>query len=111
MCSGADIYFLRHILHNWPDSDCISILRNLIKEMVPGKSKLLVCDYVVPDQSPNRYKVHMDITMAMLFGGSERTGAQFEALFSKTDERLNLIKVWSENGVDILELELAVFLG
>ena len=33
---GAEIYYFRNIFHNWPDENCISILRNLIPALTPG---------------------------------------------------------------------------
>lgn len=33
---GAEIYYFRNVFHNWPDEDCIRILRNLIPALTPG---------------------------------------------------------------------------
>jgi hypothetical protein len=35
---------LRHILHDWPNAQCLTILRHLRKSATPGLTKLLVVD-------------------------------------------------------------------
>jgi len=48
---GCNVYYMKHIIHNWPDADCIQILSNLRKVMAPY-SRVLVQEYVL--QSANR---------------------------------------------------------
>lgn len=47
---GADVYFLRHVMHNHPDAECESILRALLPALRPG-ARVLVSEYVVPPPS------------------------------------------------------------
>lgn len=42
----ADVYLLRHVLHDWPDKYCIQILRNLLATM-KASSKILVNDAIL----------------------------------------------------------------
>lgn len=42
----ADVYILRHVLHDWSDKYCIQILRNLVASMKPS-SKIIVNDDVM----------------------------------------------------------------
>lgn len=44
---GADVYFLRHVMHNHPDEECVSILRALLPALREG-GRVLVSEYVVP---------------------------------------------------------------
>ncbi|KAL8704905.1 MAG: hypothetical protein Q9201_001974 [Fulgogasparrea decipioides] len=44
----ADAYFFRLIFHNWPDKQCIEILRNLVPALKDGAS-VLICDLVLPE--------------------------------------------------------------
>ena len=44
---GADVYLFRAVLHNWPDSWAVRILRNLSLVLKPG-SKILVMDELMP---------------------------------------------------------------
>ncbi|KAG8911488.1 hypothetical protein FRC00_006407 [Tulasnella sp. 408] len=43
---GADVYFVRFILHNWSDEACIEILKNL-HDAADDKSRLLIVEAVV----------------------------------------------------------------
>ena len=45
---NADIYFLRCILHDWPDQYCQQILRNLIPALKPG-ARILINELCIPD--------------------------------------------------------------
>jgi chemotaxis methyl-accepting protein methylase len=44
---GADVYFLRWILHNWSDKYCIEILRNLAPALKKG-ARVVVNEFCVP---------------------------------------------------------------
>jgi hypothetical protein len=45
---GADVYFLRWCLHNWPDSYCLRILRALVPAL-KGGARVLVMEIVMPE--------------------------------------------------------------
>jgi len=89
VAAGADAYSMRHILHDWQDDQCITILRN-IRKVIPASGRLLVIETVVPDgNGPSPSKL-FDMIMMIAPDGLERTEAQFRALldasgFSLTD--------------------------
>ncbi|KAI9036025.1 uncharacterized protein KD926_002504 [Aspergillus affinis] len=74
----AAIYFFRHILHNWSDTVCLTILKNTISAMAPT-SRIIIVDMMIPIQDPSQYISFIDISM-MAFGGMERTEAQWRRL-------------------------------
>ena len=41
--AGADAYLLKHILHDWPDAECLQIL-SAIRAAIPEHGRLLVFD-------------------------------------------------------------------
>lgn len=43
---GARAYFMRSVLHDWPDEQCRKILGHLKDAMDPGYSKILISDCV-----------------------------------------------------------------
>ena len=45
--NDADIFLLRYILHDWPNSKAIEILKRLRGAAVPGKTRVVVIDGVV----------------------------------------------------------------
>jgi O-methyltransferase domain len=44
---GADAYLLSHVIHDWSEEQCLSILRNCHRAMTP-ESKLLLIEMVLP---------------------------------------------------------------
>ena len=48
------MYLLRHILHDWPNAECVTILRHLRAAATPGLTKLLIVESVVLYASPVR---------------------------------------------------------
>ncbi|KAG1854821.1 O-methyltransferase-domain-containing protein [Suillus subalutaceus] len=99
---GKDVYYLRHILHNWPDAEATTILRNIRKAMGPN-SRVLIHDCVMfhtlqrpgvgtkgssvaPEPmlpnfgagSHNTYQT--DLTMWFAFNSKERTLEELEII-------------------------------
>ncbi|KAK7192329.1 hypothetical protein DPSP01_004918 [Paraphaeosphaeria sporulosa] len=88
---GADVYFFRWILHNWPDQYCIQILRALIPALKTG-AKILVMDFVMPPPGslPNdldRKLRAFDLTMLEIGNAKERDLNEWKALFAEADAR------------------------
>jgi hypothetical protein len=82
--AGADLYFMKHILHDWGDEECLSILRNCRAAMRQG-AHLLVCERIVPpgnEVSPAKLiDLHM---LATNHGGKERTEREYKSLLGAT---------------------------
>lgn len=80
---GGDLYLLKHILHDWDDTQALRILR-AVSSAMPSGAKLLVMEQgICPPGTPNPGKI-MDVIMLMLLaGGRERTAAQHAALFEQ----------------------------
>ncbi|KAJ7140426.1 S-adenosyl-L-methionine-dependent methyltransferase [Mycena filopes] len=80
----ADVFFLRHIMHNWSNARAIEILKNLRNAARPT-TQLIIDDEIVPltPLLPNwgtaRAEPYLfNILMRTLLGGSERTLAGFQ---------------------------------
>ena len=101
--SGGDAYFLKHIIHDWGDEDCVRILRKC-KAAMPDHAKLLVCEKVMPPGNDPSVTKIMDMVMLVLTdGGRERTELEFRELFARAD--LRLARVWPTKVANsILEL-------
>ncbi|KAE9382157.1 S-adenosyl-L-methionine-dependent methyltransferase [Stipitochalara longipes BDJ] len=75
-------YFLKAVLHDWPDAACLTILSNLAPAMKGHpSSRLLISDLVLPDSNPSPSAVLRDMNM-LLIGGKERNVAQWDKLLS-----------------------------
>lgn len=97
---GGDAYIMRHIIHDWSDTDAVTILNNCRKAMKPG-GKVLVIEAVIQEgNDPSPFKL-LDITMLMI-GGKERTKKQFDKIFSQAGLKLNRV-VPFQNDLSVIE--------
>ena len=79
--SGGDIYLLSHIIHDWNDEQCLTILGNLRQAMTPS-SRLLLIELVLRDSGAPGFG-SADMTMMVLTGGAERTAREYESLLAR----------------------------
>jgi len=86
----ADIYMLKHIIHDWYDEKNEVILRN-IRANMPNDGKVLIIDAVVPEGNEPHFSKIIDLEMLMSPGGVERTAKEFEELLSKSGFKLTRI--------------------
>ena len=86
----ADIYMLKHIIHDWYDEKNEVILRN-IRDQMPDDGKVLIIDAVVPEGNEPHFSKIIDLEMLMSPGGVERTAKEFEELLSKSGFKLTRI--------------------
>ena len=87
MTSGAKFYYLRNILHDWPDDKCIAILKNLVPAM-DKDSRILIDDMVLPDIGVHWQAAQLDLTMMAALGSVERTKEQWYALMKSAGLRI-----------------------
>ncbi|MDM7921169.1 MAG: methyltransferase [Pyrinomonadaceae bacterium] len=97
----ADIYLLKHIVHDWPDDVNLTILGNIRRAMKPG-SKLLILDAVLAEANQPDIGKIIDLEMLMLPGGMERTANEFATLLNTAGFRLERI-ITTKGPVSIVE--------
>ncbi|KAI4718461.1 hypothetical protein E4T48_05289 [Aureobasidium sp. EXF-10727] len=91
---GADVYFLRTIIHDWPDQEAILILRRLVAAMGPS-SRIVIMDMVLPapgteaafSEGALRQK---DLAMIQTFNAKEREFEEWHTLIRAVDSRLQI---------------------
>jgi len=84
---GCDAYLLSHIIHDWSEDQCLTILGNCRRAMKPG-GRLLIVEMVLPEgDAPHPGKM-LDIMMLVGPGGQERTEPEYRALLGKAGFRL-----------------------
>lgn len=83
---GGDMYLLIRVLHDWPDADCVRILRSCRAAMEPHAVLLVGEQILEPDPAKGDVIGYlMDMQMMAMFGGAkERTAAEFETLFTES---------------------------
>jgi hypothetical protein len=88
--SGGDVYLLKGILHEWPDEQCVTILRNCRRAMAPGGRVLLVEAVIEPGHASS-LGLALDVFMMGILPGTERTIAQHGALLTEAGLRLRRV--------------------
>ncbi|HKW16843.1 MAG TPA: methyltransferase [Terriglobales bacterium] len=87
---GCDIYFMKHILHDWTDEQATTILRNCrtsFESQGKRSGKIVLLEFVVPrGNEPHPSKV-IDIEMLFFPGGRERMENEWRDLFSRAGFR------------------------
>lgn len=100
--AGADLYALKFVLHDWPDSDCIRILQSCRRAMTPG-ARVLIIEHVVPEEHGSHFAKFMDLNMLILTsGGRERTQNEFTQLLAAAGFQLRRS---APTAIDICALE------
>jgi len=86
----ADIYMLKHIIHDWYDDTNQKILGN-IRANMPDDGKVLIIEVVVPDGNEPHFSKIMDLEMLISPGGIERTPLEFEELLRSSGFKMTRI--------------------
>ncbi len=80
--ADAKLYYLRHVLHDWPDAECVRILKIVIRAMGP-ESRLIIDDVVMPERGAPWQATYMDLSMMNNLGALERTRPEWDALLDQ----------------------------
>ncbi|XP_058088497.1 caffeic acid 3-O-methyltransferase-like [Magnolia sinica] len=81
---SGEAIFMKWILHNWNDDQCLKLLKNCYKAL-PNSGKVIIIESILPvaletNMAANSV-IKLDLIMLVNFsGGKERTANEFEAL-------------------------------
>ncbi|RYP05940.1 hypothetical protein DL764_003474 [Monosporascus ibericus] len=110
---GAVLFFLRQVIHNYPDDICVRILKSLASAMekCPPGTILLINDMVMPEANtePKVEEHHLrQIDMAMLNGyaAKQRSLKEFAQLLKLADKRFEVVKLHGKGVMGLLEVQL-----
>ncbi|KAF9889284.1 hypothetical protein FE257_007392 [Aspergillus nanangensis] len=103
---GARAYYFKHIMHDWSDDNCRIILKHTTAAMEKGYSKLLIEDYIVPDQNAGPKETATDMIVMVWCPGIERTRQRWTDLLQSVG--LVAKNFWLPHGSNkgIIEAEL-----
>jgi ubiquinone/menaquinone biosynthesis C-methylase UbiE len=98
--SGADIYLMKTVIHDWPDDKARDILRTCRRAMQAG-ARLLIIERLMPERlepsMENRSLARVDLHMLVALGAQERTLNEMLALLGAAGfERVRRIGTGSE---------------
>ncbi len=99
--AGGDAYVLSHVIHDWNEEQCLTILRHCRGAMKPD-GRLLLVEMVLPEGNTPHPGKMLDIVMLVVPGGQERTQAEYGALLEKAGFRLVRV-VPTESAVSVVE--------
>jgi hypothetical protein len=98
---GGDAYVLKHIVHDWPESRSLEILRNVRKAIAEDGTLLLMEFVPPPGDAPHPAKL-FDLWLMLLVGGKERAPEQYSALLADAGFTLSRV-VPTASPVSIIE--------
>lgn len=103
--SGGDVYVLKHIVHDWDESNVLQILRN-VRAAMSSDAKLLVLEDVVPDDDREHFSKLLDLEMLVVATGRERTAYEYVELLHTAGFRCTRV-IPTVGPMSIVEAEAA----
>lgn len=97
---SADLYMLKHVLHDWDDELCIKILKN-IRTASRDCDRLLICERILPSKRQADAGYMLDIHMMVMTGGRERRLDEFVEILHAAG--FGFQQVITNNWVSIIE--------
>ncbi|KAJ5586919.1 uncharacterized protein N7459_002684 [Penicillium hispanicum] len=101
---NAKVYFMRTVLHDWPDKQAAQILGR-VRDAMSQESIVLISETILPESGVLLPSVLSDMQMMGSFASLERTQEQWRALLEKSG--LQLVRVWFPEGFDGRSTSLA----
>lgn len=101
----AQVYVMKHIIHDWDDDRCVKLLRHCVRRM-RGDGRVLCVDAVLPplgdvSGAPAKF---LDLNMLVFIPGKERTLAEWEALYRAAGLAIDRVIPLNDNfGTSIVE--------
>ncbi|TVY65610.1 O-methyltransferase aurJ, partial [Lachnellula suecica] len=100
VATTADIFFLRKIIHDWPDKDARTILSHISAALQKPGASIVIMDTILPKpgsvSAPEEASLRVrDLTMAQSFNSGERELGDWVALFESATPKLKL-KDWKK---------------
>ena len=91
------VYFLRQVIHNYPDDVCVRIFKSFVPAMkkCPANTSLLINDMLLPPSNtePEVEEYHLrqiDIHMLNGYAAKQRTLKEFTQLLQAADQRFKV---------------------
>ena len=102
--AGGDVYILSHIIHDWNEEQCLTILGHCRKAMKPG-ARLLIVEFVLPEGNTPHFGKLLDMVMLAIPGGEERTPGEYKTLLAAAGLKMTRV-IPTASDVSIVEAAL-----
>jgi hypothetical protein len=98
---GGDAYLLSHIIHDWSEEQCMTILGHCRRVMKPT-TRVLIIEMVLPAGNQPHPGKMLDMMMLVGPGGQERTEPEYRALLKRAGLRLTQV-IPTDSAVSVVE--------
>ncbi|KAI1424214.1 S-adenosyl-L-methionine-dependent methyltransferase [Xylaria sp. FL1777] len=98
---GARAYYLRNVLHDWPDEKCVEILQN-IKPAMSSESRILIDEMILPEKDAPWRATQQDFIMGACVAAQERSHGEWLALFDRAGLKIENLWKYTEELSDHL---------
>ena len=88
---ASSVHVLANILHDWNDSQALTILKNVRAAKKPAES-LYIVEMLLDHQDEPHLARSTDLNMLLLTGGRERTRAEMESLLNQSQFAIQEVK-------------------
>lgn len=101
--TGGDAYILSRVIHDWTDERAVAILK-VVRGVLRANGRLLLFETMIRPSDRLSYPLLSDLNMLIRTGGSERSEAEYRALYKAAGLKLTrAIKTPSPTGMTIIE--------
>ncbi|KAF2023244.1 O-methyltransferase [Setomelanomma holmii] len=104
---GARAYYLHSIIQDWNDDVNTQILRAMVPAMERGYSKIIINDFVVPDQGAHWAQTCLDWELMAALASRHRTVGEHRKLYEGAGLKITGIWRHPQSLDSVIELELA----
>jgi hypothetical protein len=100
--TGGDVYVLSHVIHDWDEAHCLTLLGNCRRAIGP-RGRLLIVETVLPGPNePSQARLLDLIMLANTPSGQERTVEEYRDLLASADFHLQRV-VRTASPVSVIE--------
>lgn len=99
---GADIYVLKHVLHDWSDEQALKILKNC-RDAMTASARLVIAEMAQDDKDPNDPGGLLDLAMLLTTGGRERSIREYQDMCGRAGLGIKRIASTSSGRYSLIE--------
>ncbi|KAI0594614.1 S-adenosyl-L-methionine-dependent methyltransferase [Biscogniauxia sp. FL1348] len=92
---GARAYYMRNVLHDFPDHKCVQILRSIQAGMTE-ESVILIDEMALPERGAPWRATQLDISMMTCLAATERSEVEWRALLDEAGLKIRNIWKYTE---------------
>jgi hypothetical protein len=96
---------MKIVIHDWNDDEASQILE-AIRRSAPSQGKLLLAEFLVPENGKPNWALFIDLLMLGELTGKERTKSEFGALLAGSGFKLDRV-IDTGSNIHLLEASVA----